>query len=329
MVKYFFNLAYIGTNLRGVSKNVQEISQCFDSNSVAGLLELALARLFPSQPDVYISSRTDAGVHAINSSAHFRVKEPSETQRHSCYSIANEVNRYFLKNQCDIRVSDVRIVPEEFHARHSAQSRSYLYRFAVIKPEAQCLDPKIYGKHFHPTPIVENNRCYFVFNSIFDYEKVQKAAEILIGNHDFATFMSKPTSLDNIDKNTVRSVYKLEVRPGTPFISSFFDPVVENWNYWELFCHGKSFLYKQVRRFLSTLITVGQGRISIEDVQRMIDEPGKDSWSSKIFLVPSHGLYLLNVEYNPEDFIFKQENGDITAGKEEKIESDGNKGDLQ
>jgi tRNA U38,U39,U40 pseudouridine synthase TruA len=60
------------------------------------------------------------------------------------------------------RVKNVQHVPYELHARYAAKSRTYLYRFAVIKPECalEALSSKTY--HRQPTPIVEKHRCYFV-----------------------------------------------------------------------------------------------------------------------------------------------------------------------
>jgi tRNA U38,U39,U40 pseudouridine synthase TruA len=84
-------------------------------------------------------------------------------------------------------------------------------------------------------------------NPKFDLELANQAAKILTGTHDFATFMAGRSDVTNVDRSTVRNILKLEVRPGQSFVSPTFDPIVSLWNFWELHCHGQSFLYKQVK----------------------------------------------------------------------------------
>lgn len=52
---------------------------------------------------------------------------------------------------------------------------------------------------------------------------------------------------------------------------------------------------------VSALLTYGQGRATLADLHRLIDEPVRDSWSPNFQMVPPHGLYLVDVMYRPED----------------------------
>jgi tRNA U38,U39,U40 pseudouridine synthase TruA len=160
-------------------------------------------------------------------------------------------------------------------------------------------------------------------------ELANRAAKILTGTHDFATFMAGHSEVTNVDRCTVRTIDNLEVRPGQSFVSPSFDPTVSLWDFWELHCRGQSFLYKQVkiysvafdskysrlfrvlqvRRFLTVILAAGQDQIPLYSVQHMLDCPKPESWDHKFHFAPPYGLYLLNVEYNPEDFIFKNNAG--------------------
>ncbi|PSN29326.1 hypothetical protein C0J52_19956, partial [Blattella germanica] len=67
------------------------------------------------------------------------------------------------------------------------------------------------------------------------------------------------------------------------------------------------FFVIQVRRIVGALIAVAEGRISVDDIQYMLDNPSKDSWNTRIPVVPPHGLYLVDVEYDPADLVLSED----------------------
>ena len=87
----------------------------------------------------------------------------------------------------------------------------------------------------------------FVFRKPeFDTSNFEEVTNLLLGTHDFRTFMGRPAQ-QPANKETVRTILKLEVRQCKPFFSSNIDCAVEHYEFWEVLCQGKSFLYRQVR----------------------------------------------------------------------------------
>ncbi|XP_046995765.1 tRNA pseudouridine synthase-like 1 isoform X3 [Schistocerca americana] len=311
-----------------------------DPESVQGILEIACRRFKPAnEPKVYVSSscgegrgcntqpwnvpshplhhvssaavsvaavhvtpRTDKGVHALLSSAHV------DLERHTgggydpeCLTVG--FNRYFEKAKIGLRVQKCQLVPDTFHSRHSAKCRTYLYRLAVRKQNAPTLQ-KMGFKYLAEIPFSEWRRCYFIQNPEFNVDAMKQAAALFPGIKDFRSFMG--ASRDDRDIRTVRSMKELCIKPGQQFLSDDYMPSCKHYDFWEVTCKGQSFLYRQVRRTVAALIAVAQGRLTLEDVQYMLDVPSKDSWNPKAVTVPPYGLFLVNVEYDPQDLLYER-----------------------
>lgn len=106
--------------------------------------------------------RTDAGVHALHSSVHVDLIRRNGKQYHET-AVALVLNRFFFGERLPIRVISAQHVPLTFHARYSANTRTYLYRFATAK-QGQCpLELKNYSVvHTKYIPIEEIDRCFFI-----------------------------------------------------------------------------------------------------------------------------------------------------------------------
>ncbi|KAL1137992.1 hypothetical protein AAG570_009687 [Ranatra chinensis] len=269
------------------------------TQTIQSVLEIGLSRLKIkplNEPKLFPCSRTDRGVHALSTTAHCDLEFPEGTD--SISVIIHSLNSFLLRNDFDIRILDAKIVPDNFSARYSAIKKTYLYRFAVLKPGLYDCDRK--AKYFAPVPIAEKDRCHFVFDSNFDHPSVNEASKLFIGTKDFRSFMGRPKI--NKDVTTVRSIDSLELRAGRSLLSC---PHADLYNFWEVVCTGKSFLYTQVRRTVSVLISLAQGKLTLSDVENLFKNPSPESWLEKAVLVPGCGLYLVNVQYHPEDFLFK------------------------
>lgn len=105
--------------------------------------------------------RTDAGVHALQSSVHIDLHRSNGKRYHES-AITLVLNRFFFKQRMPIRIISTEHVPNTFHARFNAKSRTYLYRLATPHISAKPIEFYNYSKaHTSYIPIEEIDRCYF------------------------------------------------------------------------------------------------------------------------------------------------------------------------
>ena len=110
-------------------------------------------------------------------------------------------------------------------------------------------------------------------------EKIQQAAKIITGRHDFSTFKSKSRS-EKVEKDAVRTIKMLEV--------------VRRGRYVLITIEADGFLYKMVRAIVGTLLDVGREKISPEEFDRIVKAKNR---SCAGVSVPARGLCLLRVKY--------------------------------
>ncbi|XP_023952533.2 tRNA pseudouridine synthase-like 1 isoform X2 [Bicyclus anynana] len=252
----------------------------------------------------YIGTKfsTDGGVHALNSSAHFDLDRKGDNIYDPHY-ITYEMNKFFFHNELSIYVRKCLRVNDNFSARFNAVSRTYLYRLAVLKPEVEEEEKGVIASFI---PIEEWKRCHFIRKKEFDVERFKKGAEHLVGYHDFATFKKFDKLLQH--KHNRREIKSIVVKPGQPCTTSYTNSAVDNcFNYWDIEIKGRSFVHNQIRRMVGTLISIAIGKLEPDDIKVMLQVPSKHSWHTFIQNGPPDGLYLCNVEYNPEDLIYDPE----------------------
>lgn len=287
MVRYLLKFSYIGTHYRGIQKQSVE-NYVRDADTIQGAIEAALGNLRPKsliKPVLHLSSRTDAGVHALCNSAHVDL----ENKYNTIYGELNAkryVNQYFSKCGHSIRLLDFVPVTNDFHARYCCKSRTYMYRFMF---------PKAPGEH--RISLTESMHTYFVKNHEFDVDRVKNAVKLFMGTRDFTTFSSRPIT----DKKIlyVRSLQALTLEETQPLMH--FDPLSENFRYWNFTCKARSFLYKQIRRMVGALIALGLGKITEKDILVMLQVPSHHNWDTRIQVILPNGLHLVNVEYDAEE----------------------------
>ncbi|XP_037722928.1 tRNA pseudouridine synthase-like 1 [Drosophila subpulchrella] len=302
MHRYLLNISYIGTTFRGIQKTVNKLEQSrLDTQSIQGCLELALRVFHPTNEiQTVLSSRTDAGVHALHSTVHVDLERPNG-QPYDNDILVGVLNRTFDKQRLPIRVLSSQLVDDSFHCRYHATGRTYLYRFAVAK-DPPAADKNLRNKAYEAfIPVEEIDRCYFLQSPSFDIERVKAAARMFIGVHDFRTFMSvsrqKGPSRDH-PMFTVRKIDEINIRPGRSLaLAPNASLASETYNYWDIEIKAKSFLYKQVRRIVGALIALGNGRIDERCLYQMLTIPSKNSWDHRVLLAPACGLYLCRVHY--------------------------------
>ncbi|XP_065359712.1 tRNA pseudouridine synthase-like 1 [Calliphora vicina] len=306
MNRYLLEISYIGTRFRGIQKTVNKLEEArLDTTTIQGCIELALGVFRPvNEIQTVLSSRTDAGVHALHSTLHVDLQR-YDGNPYNASSMIGVLNRTLDKQSLAIRVLNTRIVPNTFHCRYSAKGRTYLYRIAVAK-QGICEAGSLKNRNFEAyLPVEELDRCFFVQNGAFDIERMKAASRMLLGRHDFRTFMSvsrqKGPSRDH-PMFTVRNIDEINIKPGKTTAVGPNGILAEDiYDYWDIEIKAKSFIYKQVRRMVGALVAVATNRINEKCMYEMITIPSKHNWDPRILLAPAFGLYLCRVHYNEDD----------------------------
>ncbi|MGM7637283.1 tRNA pseudouridine(38-40) synthase TruA [Bacillus sp. Hm123] len=200
---------------------------------------------------VTASGRTDAGVHAVGQVIHFDTPLMLPAER---WPVA-------LNSQLsgDIAVLTAKIVPHSFHARFSATGKEYRY--------------KIYQEP-HRSPF----KRFYAYHYPFDLnlELMCQAAAYLIGTHDFTSFCSAKTEV----QDKVREVKEIAIQQRDDEI--------------ELKFVGNGFLYNMVRIMTGTLIEVGMGKRDPYEVKKILEAKDRGQAGKT---APAEGLYLQQVFY--------------------------------
>ncbi|XP_006871825.1 PREDICTED: tRNA pseudouridine synthase-like 1 [Chrysochloris asiatica] len=272
--RYLVYFQYLGTAFNGVVavKGAQR------AIGVQNFLEEAAERLNSVEPVKFtISSRTDAGVHALSNSAHLDVQRRSGQPPFTPEVLTQALNTH-LRHPA-IRVVQAFRVPSNFHARHAATSRTYLYRLVT-----GCHGPD-------QLSVFERNLCWMLRTDSLDVAAMQDAAQHLLGTHDFSAFQSSGSP----SRSSVRTLRRATVSPGqaSPFITPQENRGLRFWN---LEFESQSFLYRQVRRMTAVLVAVGRGALPPAQVKSILES--KDPLGKyQTRVAPAHGLFLVAVRY--------------------------------
>ncbi|XP_036701103.1 tRNA pseudouridine synthase-like 1 isoform X5 [Balaenoptera musculus] len=198
--RYLVYFQYLGTDFNGVAA----VRGAQHAIGVQNYLEEAAERLNSVVPVKFtISSRTDAGVHALSNAAHLDVQRRSGLPPFSPEVLMEALNTH-LRHPA-IRVLQAFRVPSHFHARHAATSRTYLYRLVT-----GCRRPD-------QLPVFERNRCWALRADCLDVAAMREAAQHLLGTHDFRAFQSAGSPATS----PVRTLRRASVSPdpaGSPFV---------------------------------------------------------------------------------------------------------------
>ncbi|XP_012725927.2 tRNA pseudouridine synthase-like 1 [Fundulus heteroclitus] len=283
--RYLIFFQYIGTKYRGVVKVPLEQQ---GKKGVQDHLEEAIQRLRPNNlVSLSVSSRTDTGVHALSNSAHFDLQRKNDKPPFTEDVLVQALNFHLKEEQ--IRVTQAHRVPDDFHARFRAQSRTYVYRIALGVP------------HHTLLPLTDWNLCWSLRDTELDIDAMREAAALLVGTHDFSSFRAVNSDLPF--KNPVKTLDVVAVQPGSSFAHSHFHRQLQ---FWELTFRSRSFLYKQVRRMTGALVAAGQGLLSVSQVKQILDARDTLAYPQGV-VAPAHGLFLKSVDYKESDLQFSQE----------------------
>jgi tRNA pseudouridine38-40 synthase len=218
-------------------------------------VEQALAKLFPSKPRLHGSSRTDTGVHALGMVAHFEI--PNDECKMDGRKLALALNAWLPE---DIRVQSAVRAPEKFHARFDAKGKQYRY---------------FVWNHTAMNPLIRGTA--WQVPRTLDLKAMRTAAALFVGKHDFKSFAANR----NYEmETTVRTLTRCEFKKTGPLLTFFIE--------------GDGFLYKMCRGIVGTIVQVGLGKFSADEIKKILAQ--KDRREAGMS-APAQGLVLWKVFY--------------------------------
>ena len=238
-------VAYDGTNYHGFQRQRPPVI------AVQNVLEAKLETVFGDSIELAASGRTDAGVHAYGQVVNFFTDGRIPVER-----IPLAVNSLLPD---DIVVLEAADADFDFSARHSAKSKTYIYRIQ---------------RGSFPNPFTRNYAWYV--GRPLDIHAMREALAMVLGTHDFTSFRAS----GGAPMSPVRTMYRAEIG--------------EKGDLLEITIHGNGFLYHMVRNMVGTLVNVGLGRISVAGFREILEARDRKKASPT---APAQGLYLFSVEY--------------------------------
>lgn len=229
-----------------------------DQPTIQGLVESVMTRVCGCPVRAFGSGRTDSGVHALGQVAHMDIpadKAGVDWMR-ACNALLPD----------DVAVTAAALVPDDFHARYSATSKTYAYSLWLN------------GRYVLP-----QRRRYVWKTGPLDMAAMDEAAKRLAGEHDFASFQNTGTPV----KSTVRTVTEITRSAG-----AFADEVV-----WRFSADG--FLKQMVRNLMGLMVEVGRGRFAPQDVDRVLAAAERSA--VRYVTAPPQGLCMEHVDYAGAD----------------------------
>ncbi len=241
-MRFFIKLSYNGTRFCGWQIQPH-------SPSIQETIEKILTTLLGEEISITGAGRTDSGVHASCYFAHF------DTEKNfSIDDIKYKLNRML---PYDIAIRSIFQVPDDFHARFSATSRTYTYTITQTK-----------------NPFASETEYYFPTK--LDVAKMNEACKILIGTKDFTSFSKLHTDVNNNICTITTAEWK------------------QNDDKLVFTISANRFLRNMVRSIVGTLIEIGKGKISLQDFCVIIDSKDRQKAGQSI---PACGLTLCDIVY--------------------------------
>lgn len=258
MQTWRLTLEYDGTRYSGWQEQA-------NARTIQGELRRAAEDLFEREVELGGAGRTDAGVHALAQVAHLKLaRRPGAPKA----KIEPQQILYEINNRLppDINLLDVAAAPPRFHARHDALARSYLYQISTRRTA--------FAKKY----------VWWVRDRL-DPDRMQRAARLLAGRHDFAAFSERDPKRD---ASTIVRVEAAEVTTDDHLI---------------LFrIKASHFLWKMVRRLVGSLVEVGRGKVGVEEMRALLDDPRRKSpLDPARVTAPPSGLFLERIDYRGDD----------------------------
>ena len=227
-----------------------------NARTVMGELRDASREVFGSDVDMQGAGRTDAGVHALGQVVHLKV---ASAVKHTLPVIKRRLNDLL---PADIVVLDIERAPRNFHARHDARSRVYIYQISRRK--------QAFTKRY----------VWWVKEDL-DLDVMRRAVALLVGRHDFICFRAPDAARP--DESTIVVVEQAGIEAEDDII--------------QIRIEASHFLWRMVRRVIGVLVKVGKGEVDMADFRQLLDGRCDPRLDVAAWTAPASGLFLEEVRY--------------------------------
>lgn len=224
-----------------------------NQDTIQQRIEESMIPLLKRPVSIQGSGRTDAGVHAVCQVAHFDFVENLD-----CFRLQECMN-FYLK-EVPIGILSIEQASKDFNARFSAIERRYEYRILNRRTK----------------PCLEANRVWHVLHYL-DAEKMNFAAQYLVGKHDFSSFRAASCQA----KSPIKTLNSISVARNQDLIT--------------VNVAAKSFLYHQVRNFVGSLVMIGSGKWDPDYIKQILLAKNRAIAGQT---APACGLFFLETKYN-------------------------------
>lgn len=245
MHRYKVILEYIGVGYCGWQKQKESLS-------LQQVIEGAIFSFSKEKVAVTVAGRTDAGVNAYGQVAHFDLNNYYEPRR-----LMQSINHFSRPHTVGVVFAEE--VNLDFHARFSAKSRHYVYKI-LNRPSIN---------------IINNGFMYWVRHDL-DTEKMQEAANFLLGRHDFSSLRASECQ----SNSPIRTLDKIDI--------------IRQGDIIEIHISALSFLHHMVRNIVGSLVLVGSGKWKPIQIKEVLEAKDRKAAGPT---APACGLYFLKVDY--------------------------------
>jgi tRNA pseudouridine38-40 synthase len=228
-----------------------------NARTIMGEIRKAAHQIFKADFEIQGAGRTDAGVHALGQVMHIKV---ASEVRHSPELIRSRLNDLL---PADIAVLSVERAARNFHARHDAAARIYLYQISRRK--------QAFIKRY----------VWWIEDEL-NVQRMREAASMLVGRHDFICFRASDPTRPH--ESTIVEIEGADIETEDDII--------------QFRIAGSHFLWRMVRRIVGALVKVGVGEITVSDFAHLVDGRCEGKFDVAAWTAPASGLFLEEIRYN-------------------------------